>query len=127
MIRRFSPYPAFASHNDTDRASTRNVICTARCAILVFLLVLSTALAHAQFDTAEVLGIIKDPSGASISGASVALTDLARGIKVSRQTDANGNYDFTNVQVGDYSLSVTAPGFETSVTDRFTVDRKSVV
>jgi Carboxypeptidase regulatory-like domain/TonB-dependent Receptor Plug Domain len=122
VIRRFSLPPASASHNDTDGISTRAGSNTVRYAILVFLLFLSTAFARAQFDTAEVLGNIKDLSGASISGASVVLTDLARGIRVSRQTDANGNYEFTNVQAGDYSLSVKAPGFETSVTDRFTVN-----
>ncbi len=94
----------------------------ARYAILVVLLFLSTAFAHAQFDTAEVLGSIKDPSGASISGATVVLTDSARGIKMSRQTDSTGNYQFTNVQAGEYVLNVQAAGFAASVTDRFTVN-----
>ncbi|QHN03672.1 hypothetical protein FTO74_10040 [Granulicella sp. WH15] len=93
-----------------------------RYAILLILFFLPTALAHAQFDTAEVLGTIKDPSGASLAGASVVLTDLARGIKVSRQTDVNGSYEFTNVRVGDYNLSVQANGFENSMTDKFTVN-----
>ena len=122
MIRRFSLHPASVSRNDNDGASTRPRCSAARYAILVVLLFLSTAFAHAQFDTAEVLGTIKDPSGASISGATVVLTDLAKGIKVSHQTDANGNYGFANVQAGEYTLDVQAPGFETSVTDRFTVN-----
>jgi hypothetical protein len=115
-------HPASASRNDTDGASSRASSCAARYAILVVLLLLSTAFAHAQFDTAEVLGSIKDPSGASISGASVVLTDLAKGIKVTRQTDASGSYEFTNVQPGDYTVTVRADGFSSSVTDRFTVN-----
>ncbi len=83
---------------------------------------LPSALAHAQFDTAEVLGSIKDPGGASVAGADVTLTDLARGIKVVRHADASGNYDFSNVRTGDYSVSVQANGFQLSVTDRFTVN-----
>jgi len=122
VIRRFSLHPASETRNDMDRAFARPGSFAARYAILFVLLLVSTMLAHAQFDTAEVLGTIKDPNGASISGASVVLTDLARGIKVSRQADANGNYEFTNVQVGDYSLTVQADGFVTSVTDRFTVN-----
>src|SRR5580698_5811731 len=122
VIRRFSLHPASETRNDMDRAFARPGSFAARYAILLVLLLVSTMLAHAQFDTAEVLGTIKDPNGASISGASVVLTDLARGIKVSRQADANGNYEFTNVQVGDYSLTVQADGFVTSVTDRFTVN-----
>jgi hypothetical protein len=93
-----------------------------RYAILIILLLLPPILAHAQFDTAEVLGTIKDPSGASIAGATVTLTDVARGIKVSRQTDASGNYEFTNARAGDYMLNVQAAGFQPTVTDRFTVN-----
>jgi Carboxypeptidase regulatory-like domain/TonB-dependent Receptor Plug Domain len=122
VIRRFSLHPASVSRNDNDGASTRPRCSAARYATLVVLLFLSTAFAHAQFDTAEVLGTIKDPSGASISGATVVLTDLAKGIKVSHQTDTNGNYGFANVQAGEYTLDVQAQGFETSVTDRFTVN-----
>lgn len=121
MILRSSLYPSPARRNDSNRASTWVRSCTARYAFLA-LLFLSTVVARAQFDTAEVLGTIKDPTGASISGASIALVDLAKGTKVSRQTDANGNYEFTNVQVGNYSLTVQSAGFETSVTDQFMVN-----
>jgi Carboxypeptidase regulatory-like domain/TonB-dependent Receptor Plug Domain/TonB dependent receptor len=122
VIRKFSLTPASASRNDADGSSNEARCCAVRCALLVVLLFLSTAFAHAQFDTAEVLGTVKDPSGASISGATVVLTDLARGIKASRQTDADGNYGFANVRAGEYTLAVQAPGFEASVTDRFTVN-----
>jgi hypothetical protein len=122
VIRRFSLYPASVGRNDADGVSIRATSPLARYAILVVWFFLSTAFAHAQFDTAEVLGSIKDPSGASISGATVVLTDSARGIKMSRQTDSTGNYQFTNVQAGEYILNVQAAGFAASVTDRFTVN-----
>ncbi|HEY6846614.1 MAG TPA: TonB-dependent receptor [Terracidiphilus sp.] len=123
MIRRFLPPPESEALNDPNASSTRACFRPAgRYAILVVLLFLSTMSAHAQFDTAEVLGSIKDSTGASIPGATVVLTEPAKEIKVSRQTDASGNYEFTNVQVGDYSVTVQAAGFETSVTERFTVN-----
>src|SRR3984893_18404427 len=77
--------------------------------------------AGGQFDSASVLGTIKDPSGAAIPSATVQLLNTAKGITVTRQTDGNGDYEFTNVQPGDYSITVTAPGFEKAETDRFTV------
>ena len=64
---------------------------------------------------------MKDPSGASIPSATVQLLNIAKGITATRQTDSNGDYEFTNVQPGDYSITVTAPGFEKAQTDRFTV------
>ena len=79
--------------------------------ILLALILLATPYAQAQFDTASVLGTIKDPSGAGIASASVTLLSPSKGVSVVRQTDANGNYEFTNVQPGEYSISVTAANF----------------
>jgi hypothetical protein len=77
--------------------------------------------AWGQFDSAAVLGTIKDPSAATVPSATVQLLNIAKGITVTRQTDGDGNYEFTNVQPGDYSITVTARGFEKAQTDRFTV------
>ena len=92
---------------------------------LFFLAFLFTAClpnaAWGQFDSASVLGTIKDPSGAAIPSATVQLLNTAKGVTTARETDGNGDYEFTNVQPGDYSITVTAPGFEKAETDRFTV------
>jgi hypothetical protein len=85
------------------------------------LLAIATVPAWGQFDSASVLGTIKDPSGATVPSATVQLLNLAKGITATRQTDGNGDYEFTSVQPGDYSITVTAPGFEKAQTDRFTV------
>jgi hypothetical protein len=77
--------------------------------------------AQAQFDSASVLGTIKDPSGSGIPSATVVLLSPAKGVSVERQTDGNGNYEFSNVQPGEYSISVTATNFEKADTGRFTV------
>jgi Carboxypeptidase regulatory-like domain/TonB-dependent Receptor Plug Domain/TonB dependent receptor len=89
--------------------------------VALAILLLGNAYAFAQFDSASVLGTISDPSGAAVGSATVQLLDLAKGISVTRPTDANGNYEFTNVAPGDYSVTVSANGFETALTDRFTV------
>jgi hypothetical protein len=77
--------------------------------------------AWGQFDSASVLGTIKDPNGATVSSATVELLNVANGFKAVKQTSSNGDYEFENVQVGDYVVTVTAAGFEKSQTDRFTV------
>jgi hypothetical protein len=78
--------------------------------------------AHAQFDSGAVLGNIKDPAGATINAATVELLDVAKGVKVIRQTNASGGYEFDSVQPGEYTISVTAPGFQSSKTDIFRVN-----
>jgi hypothetical protein len=72
----------------------------------------------AQFETAEVLGTVRDSSGALVPGASVTLINVDTGIQSATITDEVGNYDFFSVKVGRYSISVEAGGFsKASVSD----------
>src|ERR1700729_1505724 len=61
---------------------------------MLFLLAGTSITASAQFDSATVLGSIKDPSAASVSSATVELKSVAKGVSVTRQTDASGNFEF---------------------------------
>ena len=64
---------------------------------------IATAL-FAQFETAEVLGTVRDASGAAVPKATVTLTNQDTAIKVQTSTDDNGNFDFFNVKVGRYAV-----------------------
>ena len=65
----------------------------------------------AQFETAEVLGTVRDASGGGVPKAAVTLTNQNTGILAKATTDENGNYDFFNVKVGVYTVAVEATGF----------------
>ena len=107
-----------------EKASVRrrwSSLVMARFALLMLILGISYY-AHAQFDSGAVLGTIKDPSGAIIPAAKVELLNTANGLKVTRQTDASGDYEFDSVQPGEYIVSVGAQGFENSKTDAFRVN-----
>lgn len=78
--------------------------------------------ARSQFETAEVLGTVRDGTGAVIVGAAVTLTNQATGIEAKTTTDGNGNYNFFNVRVGRYTLTVEAPGFAKVTTPDVTVN-----
>ncbi len=86
------------------------------CAVLL----LATS-AIAQFDTATVLGTVKDSSGAIISGATVTLKNIDTGITASAQTDEDGNFQFTNVKIGNYRVSAEKQGFSTAIAERVNV------
>jgi len=73
--------------------------------------VLGAPLLFGQFETAEVLGTVKDASGGLIAKAAVTLTNLDTGIQAKATTDENGDYDFFNVSVGRYSVAVEQAGF----------------
>jgi len=80
---------------------------------------LAVPAASAQFDTATVIGRVTDPSGAVVPNADVALRNLELGTVLTRKSNSVGEYVFPDVQIGTYTVTVTAPGFSESVTKPF--------
>ncbi|MGH9329459.1 MAG: TonB-dependent receptor, partial [Vicinamibacterales bacterium] len=87
-------------------------------ALLTFALVLLAArAADAQFDTASVVGTVKDSAGAVVPGATVTLTNADTNIAVTRVTDDHGNFEFMTVRVGRYKVTAELQGFSVAVAD----------
>jgi hypothetical protein len=57
-------------------------------------------------------GIVKDPSGAIVSGAHVTVRNEETGVSQVATTDRQGRYSFTDIQPGNSALFVNAPGFQ---------------
>src|ERR1700760_4169652 len=62
--------------------------------------------------TASISGTVKDPSGASIAGATVTATNVATGIAHSQTTNSQGFYCFQSLPLGKYTLDVQQAGFK---------------
>ena len=79
---------------------------------LVFILCLS---GFAQNITGSITGVVKDPSGAVVSGATVTITNTDTGL-VARtvSTDASGVYSAPLLPIGHYSISAASSGFSTA-------------
>ncbi len=77
--------------------------------------------ASAQFDTATVVGTIRDNSGAVVAGATVTLTNVDTGVSQTRTTDDAGGYEFATVRVGNYLLTAEKEGFSVAVADNLQV------
>ncbi|HET7184978.1 MAG TPA: TonB-dependent receptor [Terriglobales bacterium] len=69
--------------------------------------------AVAQEITGDIRGIVKDPTGALISGATVSVTNIDRNATIrTLKTGADGSYVAAFLPVGHYSVVVDAPGFK---------------
>ena len=68
---------------------------------------------HAQFG-ASLSGTVLDPTGASISQATVTLINPATQVKQISTSNETGAYHFNELAPGQYTLEVTAPGFGTN-------------
>ena len=73
-----------------------------------------------QGSEGRIAGTITDPSGASIPGATVTVTDAARGTARQLTTDAGGAYSAPNLAASTYNVRVEFRGFRT-------VDRRDVL
>jgi len=89
---------------------------------MVFLFVLCSTQALAQFETATVLGYVRDSSGAAIPSANVSLINEETKSQVTVHSNAQGAYEFTDVKVGRYHVAAESSGFDVSKTEAFRVE-----
>jgi len=78
---------------------------------LFLLLSICTANSFAQNATTSLRGVVKDPTGAFVSGATVTLLDNANGQKLVATTKDNGEYQLSQISPAKYAITVTASGF----------------
>ena len=90
--------------------------------VLLLVCLLAPVTAVAQVDMGSISGVIRDPSGAAIPTAKVTLTNEATGITVSMNSGAEGQYTFSPIKIGRYSISASATGFRTVQQNNVTVD-----
>src|SRR5215469_10688576 len=76
----------------------------------------------AQTDRATLTGTIKDPSGASVPGATVFIKATATQAEHTTTTTAAGAYTLDFLPLGEYTGSITAKGFETLSIETFVLE-----
>jgi hypothetical protein len=72
--------------------------------------------AHAQF-RASIQGVITDPQGELVSGATVTLTNHETGQTLTTTTNESGIYNFGGLPPSQYTLAVEKTGFKKKILD----------
>ena len=75
------------------------------------------SLAFTQKDTGSIVGTVKDPTGAVVTGASVEVTDVERGQSFRTKTSDAGEFVASPLKVGRYTVTVEKPGFKRAVSE----------
>jgi hypothetical protein len=91
------------------RISSRAAAC------LAFLLAGIFALTTAQAQLAgkgAVSGTVLDPTGASVPGATVVITNDANGVATTTTSTGSGDYAVSTLDAGVYTITVSATGFQ---------------
>ena len=89
-------------------------------ACLCFLLLQGQG-AFAQVDEGSIAGTVQDSSGAVVPNAKVTLLNTDQGLSLETTTNSSGEYTFSPVRIGNYSVTVTATGFSTTTQQHLTV------
>ena len=83
--------------------------------LLVAVVFICPLITRAQELTATLSGLVTDTSGAVIPKATVSVTQVGTNAVRTMQSDDSGNYVFSNVPAGTYTLSVSSTGFTSFV------------
>src|SRR3984893_12650750 len=80
------------------------------------ILVLTVVVAPTSAQTgSRFSGTVKDQSGATVSGATVTLTNEATNVSRTITTDSDGGYLFPSIEAGTYRLTVERAGFKRTI------------
>jgi Carboxypeptidase regulatory-like domain/TonB dependent receptor/TonB-dependent Receptor Plug Domain len=100
-------------------AITRRALALSILFLVGFLLPRTTM---AQVDMGSISGTVRDTSGAVLPGVRISLINVDTGITVSTTTGSEGQYTFSPVRIGHYSISAKASGFRAVQQNNITVD-----
>lgn len=95
--------------------------------MLLVMVVLSLAVAvPAQTFRGGIQGVVTDTSGAAVPAADVTVTNEGTGLTRTVQTSDAGEYAFTELPIGSYSVSASKSGFQTQTVTGATVGVSAV-
>src|SRR5467141_2490746 len=72
-----------------------------------------TAAGQAGSAAAALNGTVRDPSGAVVPGATIALINTRTGFQQATESNSTGNYSIVNITPGTYTISASKPSFST--------------
>jgi Carboxypeptidase regulatory-like domain/TonB dependent receptor len=98
------------------------VRCRAASLIFLFLAAFLPNTSFGQAVSGNVIGTVTDPSGAAVSGAQITIDNVGTGVSTQVTTNESGNYTAPNLPAGNYTISITAAGFQKFVQQNVTVN-----
>jgi hypothetical protein len=89
-------------------------------------LALFISVASAQISPGRITGNVKDTQGAAVPGATIKLTNPSTGFERTSTTDDSGQFNFPELALGTYQLTIDKPGFKTTVLSGITTSLEQV-
>src|SRR3954463_1123179 len=90
-----------------------------RLSRFVALLLLSSVLSFGQNALATITGTVTDATGAVIANVPITVLNLENGGTFRASSSDTGNFTVSQLPIGDYDLTIVAPGFKTYTHTKF--------
>src|SRR5882757_5970547 len=92
---------------------------------LALLLIAGNSVLFGQATEGTILGILRDASGAVVTNAVVNVKNVDTGVVRATRPNETGEYVASNLPLGAYTVSVTAPGFKQAMQPPVTLTVKA--
>ena len=106
-------FPSFRDLRSAEWLSkSRSLLCHPLCWLALIAACLTASTTAWGQENAVITGTVTDSSGAAIPNAAITLTNQATQVARQSVSGESGSFNFVNLGVGQYTLVVTAPGFQ---------------
>jgi hypothetical protein len=101
------------SKNQGNSRLGRDILAkVARVLVMICALLFASVAAYPQGSSGRILGVVTDQSGGNVAGATVTITDVARGVSQTLTTDSDGAYIALNLSPSTYTVRAEYKGFK---------------
>ena len=103
----------------------RKTLAAAQTVLLAILLLTLAVSANAQSNKGAIVGTVRDINEALVAKAKIKVTNVKTGELRETETNDEGTFTVTNLEPGNYTVSVDAPGFQTVTFQALQVETNS--
>ena len=100
----------------------RNISPLLLCLSLLAMIFAAPLPALAQVDQGTITGVVTDSTGAVVPNSAITLRNTDTGLVLNSHADNNGIYTFSPIKIGNYTVSATAKGFQTTTQENVHLD-----
>jgi hypothetical protein len=93
--------------------------------LTALLIITATTVAFGQSNQGSIVGTVRDPQEALVANAKITVKNVKTGEVREADTSDEGTFTITNLQPGDYNVTIEAPGFQPVIFQALHVETNS--
>jgi len=104
------------------RRLTQTIVGFKRYVVSASIVLTLGSIGFAQVDQGSITGIVQDSTGAAVPNAQITVTNVDTGLELQTKSNGSGTYVVSPLKIGNYKVTATAPGFQTTSRENLHLD-----